>query len=409
MSDLKDLAFTVQQAVDAPSFDSLGRRATRRRTRRRLSIAAAVSAVVAAVLIIGTLPGGGARKVPIAPQPTVSNSDRDGEALIHDPGANVESFVASDSSHWAAAWSRCPNNECSSAAVLSSNGRKVITPVRPGPWATLLVGKEPIAVYGAHLPATVGDDDPTPGEALLLRFADRGAVQTPLRYTAPTRTFEEGELLTDKVMPGEIAVLNLKKSTLRRLDLPNSPDRMSGPQKPVRDDTGRWWFLGGRGPDRILWTDDHGKSWQHELLDAEHSGNWLAVSRNGRTIVATSSSITAGNVTLERLETTKVSTDAGATWRTVSGLPYTVDGKPAALDDGTVLLLGRQPNDVGASLYTISEGQVRTKGTAPQFLWGFASGSEPLYGIANSQPHGALTQVAHSADHGKTWDYLEPR
>ncbi|WP_405055874.1 glycoside hydrolase [Kribbella sp. NBC_01505] len=408
MSDLKDLAFTVQQSVDVPPFESLTRRATHRRNRRRVSVAATVSAVVAAVLIVGTLSGGSSRTLPIAPQPTVSMSDRDGEVLVNNPNSNVESFAATDSTHWAAAWVRCPNNDCASAAVLSSNGRKAYTPVRSGSWATLVADKEPIAVYGPNVPAPVGDDDP-PGDGLLVRLTDQGPVRTALRYLPPTRTWEEGELVTDKVMPGVLVVLNLKKSTLRRLDLPGSADGSTASRSPIQDSTGRWWFLGGRGPDRMLWTDDRGKSWHHEVLDPNHAGTWLAVSGNGRTVVATSTSAMTGDNWLQRLEMLKVSTDAGASWRTVSGLPYAIDGNAAALDDGTVLLPGQQLDEHRTSLYTISGGQVRAKDSGPQFLDGFAGGPGLLYGVVAAQPAGAMDQVALSTDRGKSWDYLEPR
>ncbi|GAA0608994.1 exo-alpha-sialidase [Kribbella sandramycini] len=405
MSDLKDLVFSVQETVDAPPFATLARRASHRRARRRTSLLVAVTAVVATVYLLLNLPGADGSKVPIAPQPSVNTPAPDldnGEDLVRGPGATLLGVAATGPTRWVSSWNACPRSECRFAAALGSEGMMAFAPTRPNPWRTLIVAGDPVALYTSDL--ALEPDHPGWGSAMFVTLNAEGSTQSGLSYASPTATYDSDEVVTDLGQPGLLAVLNLQNSTLRRLEL---PDSVGKPGRPVRDLAGNVYFLGGQANDTIYWTLDRGQTWKHEPLDDRDAGRWLAVSPSGGTIVATSSK--PATDALDRLATTKVSVDGGATWRIVQNTPYGIDGAPVALDDNTVLMAGRSPGAAVSSLYSITDGKVQLIKPAPQVLAGLAGNTMLVYGTTVEKPSATLTRVAFTTDRGQSWSYFTPR
>lgn len=388
MSDLRDLAQSVQHAIDVPPFEKLARRATWRRRRKTAFAAAGVVGIAATIVSLIILPGG-------APQPAAS-PEAEGRALVQGAGAQLETTLMTSPTDWAASWADCTAEPCRYGAVLSRNGQTSYLPVKLQPYVILQVGNEPVAAFGPD-PESPESDWPEPS---LARLTDRGVVQTRLRFVAPSATFTAAEVLTDKFGVKGLEVINLEDSTLRSL-VPASGSGIGFPSAPVRDSTGRWWAL-TTADNRVIWTDD-GTTWQGERLDAANAPGKLAVSPNGRTIAATSLNPFSGN-TFVSIATLTVSTNAGRTWRTV-GKPDGHSAGPITLDDGSVLLLGQQPDDPDRGLYAVTGRQVRRLNDAPD-LTDFTGDDKLLYGLT-IEPMTA--QVAFSTDHGKTWSNFEPR
>ncbi|GAB3934886.1 hypothetical protein GCM10029976_044470 [Kribbella albertanoniae] len=389
MSDLRDLAQSVQQAIDAPPFDKLARRATRRRRRKTAFATAGVIGIVATIVSLVVLPGGSA-------EPAAS-PEEEGRALVQSADAQLQGTLMISENQWAASWADC-RGSCRYGAVLSRNGRSWYLPVKTQPYVLLQVGNEPVAVSGREPMSPAGDRP----EQSLARLTNRGLVRTLLRYVAPTQTFATDEVLTDKFGPESLQVLNLKDSTLRPLTTPPM-DEILSPSAPVRDKTGRWWTLSGRTRIKVAWTDNRGISWRSEPVDVESSPGNLAVSPNGRTTAATSLTPLTGN-TFVSIANLKVSTDAGQSWRLFTK-PGGHSAGPVTLDDGTVLLLGQLPGDPTRGLYTVTGRQVQRLNDAPD-LTNFTGNSNLLYGLT-IEP--MTTKVAFSTDRGTTWNYFEPR
>lgn len=402
MSDLKDLAWSVQEKVDAVPFEHLERRGVRRRHRRRALVAAAAASVVvlAAVLPWGSQLNG--EEPPIAPSvaPLPQGSDPGGEALVRSATADISMVKIASPTRWAATWSDC-KSWCTYAAVLSRDGVKATAPVRSMYYNTLQLGDEVMAVAGPE-GEKLSADDPTWSKSVLFRLTDDGPKQSVLRYVEPSSTFHSGEVLINSIAEGRLVVLNPDESTVRPLELPGVEMAWT----PTRDSTGRWWIVGGQlgntARSDIYWTDDGGKHWNQSLLDPDNPGMALAVSPNGRTIVATSFVEPK-----EQIATMKLSTDRGATWTTVTTPPWVRAAGPVVFDDGTVMMIGKTEADPVDVLHRIVDGQVLPVEGTRDRLYDLETDGSLLYGIANEDP--INKRVATSTDRGKTWQFFEPR
>jgi hypothetical protein len=418
MSELKELFWAVQETVEPVPFEQLERRGVRRR-RRRQALAGAGAAVATTVAVLAALlPFGGKAGTeqlpPVAP-PTASvpgsiepilppdGIDQAAQAVVRAKDAEVRSILLATPSRWAASWASCSTNPCKFAAVLSRDGAKVTAPVRRMKYTTLQTGDEAIAMAGPSGESFTARD-PSWSQAVLVRLTAQGKVQTPLRYAKPTRTFSAGEILIDRVVVGaELVVLNLADSTLRKLDVPG----LTQPHSPVRDSTGRWWVVAGEPGSgmrsQIAWTDDGGGSWQQTVLDPGDPASTIAVSQDGRTIVATS---WIDGATFEAIGTLKMSTDRGANWTTVTDKPWAREGGPVAFNDGTALMLGRSRDGVVA-LYPLDDQPGQTLLTGHDGLDDLTGDGKLLYGPVLTGT--TTTKVATSTDRGKTWHEFEPR
>ncbi len=355
MSELKDLTWAVQDSVRAPAFLTLTYRARRRRKRR-----AAVAVLAAAAVMLGVvLPISRIENLPVAAQTTYPSgngvtfsggSDAPGEQLVSNPEAGIDSLAVIDRNRWMSVWAVCLPS-CKYSAVVKWDGVKVALPVRSRPYEILRRGDELILVGG---PALGTEDDRSWADSFLVRCTEAGPVRTPLRYARPSQTFApKDEVLSRGLTPGTVDVVNVEKSTLRRL----RPDGIRFPASPLRDDSGRWWMVDDIGGSRILWTDD-GKTWARTELDSSMAAGFLAVSRNGRTIMAGSRQATPSGP--GRLGLLKMSTDAGASWRTIA-LPKTLftEGS-AAFSDGSALLLGHDYEGWNNHFYRVHDGKAAT-------------------------------------------------
>ncbi|WP_433166221.1 hypothetical protein [Kribbella sp. CA-247076] len=395
MSELKDLAWAVQETIDPLPFEQLERRGVRRRRRRQALVAAgaATAVVLAAVVPWGTRPG---TEPPIAPSmpPLVNASDPAGEALVRGTNAEVASVTVASPKRWGATWSAC-DSWCTYAAVLQRGDQKATTPVGTSYWVTVQVGNEVVALGrpGDERPT---EDDPASPKTVMFRLTDRGPRSTALRTVTASSTFERDEILSDDIMPGRLAVLDPEESTVRPLVV----EGLETVGEAVRDSTGRWWVLGGQGGDAprtdILWTDDGGKTWEQTLLDPDRQGSTLEVSPDGHTLLATTS--TADEVMIVRM-----STDRGATWHPVQS-PTWVKGTPAVpFDDQAALLLGTPRQTPTARLYAIHEFRPILLDDTPPRLTDLARSDDLIYGPT------ADKRVATTLDRGSTWRFFEPR
>jgi hypothetical protein len=157
----------------------------------------------------------------------------------------------------------------------------------------------------------------------------------------------------------------------------------------------------------IAWTDD-GKTWNSTMLDPLNRAGSLAVSRDGRTIVATS---TEGAGAAEPVVTMKLSTDAGAHWRKVpQGNLWGREAGPVAFNNGTALLTAvafTGGKDV-RGLYTIGSDGIRRPPLAAPDLIDLSTAGDLAFGpLGKTGP--SRTKVATSTDHGRTWQSFEPR
>ncbi|GAA1698225.1 hypothetical protein GCM10009745_50740 [Kribbella yunnanensis] len=402
MSDLKDLAFTVQSAVDAPAFETLARKAVHRRNRRRVSVAAAISTVVAAILLVTTV-NPHSNDAPITPEPTrtpaptAPGSDKKGQAFAYDSTARLNSTVLTSPTRWAASWSHCPSQgaECEFTAVLGLHGRVAFAPVQSQMYMLLRSRDEPMLAS----PPTQGTTENW-SDGALIRLTERGVVRTRLRHVAASQTFQDDEILTDEW--GTISVINPKTSTMRDLTFPTEVDA-SLARGLTRDNTGRWWLLSGGIRSNILWSEDRGKTWQQAPLDPDHDAADLSVSPNGKTVVATS---TVDESNPQALATMKVSTDAGKTWTVVTERPAESRGGPIAYDDGTVIMFGPAAGDTGVARYRITGNRSQQLGFGPGESAGLATTNQLTYAL---DLRGGQTRVGISSDRGGSWSYFEPR
>ncbi|TCC64355.1 hypothetical protein E0H73_08070 [Kribbella pittospori] len=395
MSELKDLAWSVQEVVEPPVFEQLERRGVRRRHRKQLVVAATVAAAMVAAVLFAVLPSGSSPSPdrPVAP-PTAPFAWN-----------NVASPALVSPTRWAAGWDDCSTPPvCRYAAVVNRDGKKATAPVRSVPYATFRSGDEVIAVSGPE------GERLTPGDqswsrTVLLRSTSRGVVQTALRYAAPTRTIRAGEILTDQILGGRLVVLNPADSTLRPFEIPGLQTAWST----ARDETGRWWVVGGvlgeefggtpgsASRSDIYWSDDDGKNWQQALLHPDQPGSTLSVSPDGRTIVAVSANA-------EEIATVRMSTDRGAHWATVQTPQWSKGVYPVAFDDGTAVALGQPADHPTPELYTLSDGHARLVNGVPDLLTYLAGDEQLMYGPQDQ--NGVATRAAVSTDRGKTWSFV---
>jgi hypothetical protein len=415
MSELKDLSWSVQETVEPVPFEQLERRAVRRRRRRHVIVgigaAAATAAAILAVLV--PLDNGGTGEPPIAPIPTQRVPSAPGvspdqaaetkaaEQLVAAPAAQVNWIRMATPDNWAAAWVNCGQEPCHYAAVLKRGSARAVAPVRDQPYAVLQAGDEAIAVGGPTGGFGLTPEDRSWAQAVMVRLTDRGRVETRLHYAKPTKTFSANEILTDQ-LTDDLVVLNLENATLRRLELPVGFAKSSSP---VRDDTGRWWLVGSEGlQSDIGWTGDGGATWTTEVLDLDRAGSRIAVSANGRTVLANSQNDAA---TLESIGRLRMSTDAGSQWQTVKNAPWARGGGPVAFNDGTALMIGTALDGSNA-LYAIDSSGVATKVPGlPGMLTDLSGDGKLLYGPVLQ----GMTQkkVATSTDRGQSWQQFEPR
>jgi hypothetical protein len=317
---------------------------------------------------------------------------KDGSAVVKAPSAQVRSIVMASPNRWAAGWADCAGRPtCRYSAVIDRDGDKAIAPEWPVPYVPLRAGGDAIAVAPPPEGTLTGD------ATLLFRLTYDGPVTSKLRPAAPTQTFQSGEILTDRIVPGAIVVVNLEQSTVRMLQTPGS-------RSPVCDISGRCWMLTGIGRTDIVWTDDGGKTWDSAPLDEKNQRGRLAVSPDGRTLVATAVSI---DDAIETVTTMRISTDRGVNWTTVEHTPWRLNAAPVAFDDGTAVLLGGRPGGSTPQLYRISEGAARPDRGSPGILTDLAGNADLLYSPVTSKRR--AVQVAVSTDHGTTWKSFQPR
>ncbi|MFF1818419.1 hypothetical protein ACFVWG_14050 [Kribbella sp. NPDC058245] len=418
MSELKELAWAVHDSVHAPAFLSLTYR-VRRRRRRRVALVVATAAVLA--LVIG-LPISRLENTQVAAQSSYvpgdgvsysPGSDAVGESLVADPESELSSVAVIDPNRWMSAWSSCLPS-CRYSAVVKWDGVKVAMPVRSTPYQVLRRGDELILLGRPQLGTA---EDVTWPDSFLVRFTENGPVRTVLRYARPSKTFSTTkEVLTDSLAPGALDVVNVERSTLRRLQPVGSLYSTS----PVRDDSGRWWILDDAGGSRVRWTDD-GKNWQQTTLDESIGSGFLAVSRNGRTLLAGSVLPTPDGPA--RIGVLKMSTNGGTDWRTIPTPPGLRADSPAAFNDGTALLLSGDGGEQRRQLLRIQD----NKPTAlpANKLWRSSTTTAPLSDLRGDENllsavlwAGYNPDLDHppfpwsvivSTDQGKTWSSFVPR
>jgi hypothetical protein len=351
-------------------------------------VAATTSVVLATVVWITGLSGPDDPPIAVLPASAV----KDGSAVVTAASAQLRSVAMVTRNRWAAGWAECATGpQCRYSAVIDRDGVKAIAPEWPVPYATLRSGDEAIAVAPPTEGTLTGD------ATVLFRMTYDGPVTSRLNYVLPTRTFRSGEILTDRIVPGRIVIVNLEDSTVRMLETPEA-------RSPVCDTGGRCWALTGIGRTDIVWTDDGGATWGSAPLDTKNQRGRLAVSPDGKTLVATA--VTIGNLS-ETVSTMRISTDRGAHWTTVRDTPWSLNAGPVALNDGTALVLGGRSGDPTPHLYRISDDVARPDPGSPGVLAHLAGDAHLLYGPEVSKRH--TTRLAVSTDAGKTWEYFEPR
>ncbi|MEU4196114.1 sialidase family protein [Kribbella sp. NPDC026611] len=351
-------------------------------------LAATTSVVLAVVLLVtgGTVPG----QSPDVVAPVAAG--RDGIGVLHADRAQVQSFSMVSKDRWAAGWSDCMTGPtCRYAAVVDLDGDKAVAPEWPVPYATLQAGHEAIAIAPPREGTLNGDS------TMMFRLTYDGPVLTRMRYLLPTSTYSPGEILTDRIVPGRIVIVNPAESSVRMLET-------RGTRSPVCDSTGRCWLLGGIGRTIMYWSDDRGKSWASTPLDEHNQLGHLTVSPDGRTLITTS--VTVGDLG-QSVGSMRMSTDRGTHWTTVQGTPPGLNTPPLAFNDGTGLMLGGRPGDNRPRLYRIKAGVATLDPGLPGDLASLSGDASLLYGF--EVPKRRTTQVAFSTDQGTTWTHFAPR
>lgn len=354
-----------------------------------VGIAAAMTSVVLATVVwINGRTGTGDAPTAILPAAAV----KDGSSVVNAASAQVRSITMVTRNRWAAGWADCATGpRCRYSAVIDRDGDKVVAPEWPVPYVTLRAGDEAIAVGPPREGTLTGDT------TMLFRLTYDGPVASRLRYLLPTRTFQRGEILTDRIVPGRIVVVNPEDWTVRMLQTP-------GTRSPVCDTTGRCWMLAGIGRTDIVWTDDGGSTWQSAPLDGTNQRGRLTVSPDGRTLVATSVDIDNRSETVASI---RLSTDRGATWTMVRQAPQNLNAAPVAFDDGTAVMLGARSGHSTPQLYRITTEGAEPEPGAPGAFSHLTGDTKLLYGPRISDER--ATQVAISTDRGTTWQNLDPR
>jgi len=420
MSDLKNLSWSVQETVEPVPFEEIQHRGVRRRHRRQALAGLGVATATTVAVLAALLPFGDKARLdgpPVATVPTAKPSPGqispitppvDAQNVIRAADADVQTILMATPTRWVASWASCSKEPCRYAAVLSRDGATATTPVRQDPYITLQAGDEAIAVAG---PSRKDSDW---GRSLLVRLTAAGKSETALDVIKASSTFSADEILTNRLDPsGAVMVLNLQDATVRPLELAPGHE---GAKSPVRDSTGRWWLVIGQSQSGsrsdLAWTDDGGKYWNQALIDPDNPGSTVAVSQDGRTIVASS---WMDGATFEAIGTMVMSTDAGATWKKVTDKPWARGGGPVAFNDGTAVMLGLTTADLSPSLYVIAgDGRSTLRNGVPDQLDDIAGDGRLLYGRRVQNPHTTMigthaTMVATSTDRGETWSQFEPR
>jgi hypothetical protein len=391
MSELKELSWDVQETIQPLPFEALERRGIRRRHRRQALTGAGVVAAVTIAILAAVLPLGnvtGTEKPPTAGSPASIPVDQAAEKLISNKKSGAFAIAFGTPTRWASAWSSPqPGYTFNSAAVLSRDGVRTTAPVRKNSYVVLRVGDEALAL---SMPTSMKGSDPSWAQSVMVRLTDQGRVEKTLRWAPPTSEFDDGDVL---LAYGTLRALNPETGTLREVKIPG----IDNAYQPYRDATGRWWLVGAKnsGVGNILWTDDHGKTWDRSVISQGRMGGRLGVSPNGKTLVAIPGSKpgTTGDLVPLRL-----STDRGEHWTTVATRNSPYLQSPVAFDNGT-----------GLALYQGKERELLRPGagaafTPPADLGELEAVGEFVYGM---QYNGS--QAITSADHGKTWKYFEPR
>jgi hypothetical protein len=393
MSELKELSWAVQEAVQPLPFEELERRGLRRRHRNQALAGTGVAAAVTIAVLAALLPFGnvtGTEKPPAAAQTVPIAIDKAAESLVRGP-ARLSEVVFATPTSWVASWDGSTGEKQRYAAVLTRDGVRTTTPVRAMWFSALKIGDDPVAVSG---PAGAGGkDDPTWAQALMVRLTAHGKVEKKLRWAAPTTTFGPNEILTYEVIHDHVPlILNPDDGTLRGLVVPGT----NYVAAIAHDGTGRWWLTGGQHDKEsyVFWTDDGGKNWGKALVDPTESVGDLGVSANGGTAVT---------FTLGRSSDGKVrvltTTDHAKTWSAGARRERTWSRAPVALNDGRALLIEQQK-------LVLLDG--RTIGTAPKNASALRGDDSLLY-VAIEPPDGQPSAIATSTDLGKTWKTFEPR
>lgn len=413
MSELKDLAWSVQEQVEPTPFETIHQKGTRRRHRKQLVAVAGVAAATAAAVLVVTLPtslpkGDNAPPpiitqptTPIVTQPTTPAPDHStnpaGEALIRSADAIVERALFATPSSWIATWSDCEPQPCQYAARIQRDGKSVATAVSDSWFDLVQQGDD---VYGLITPDQnpLAAADPAWAKSRLASLTGKGLEERRLRMATATSTFGPDEVLVGE---GSLRVLNVRTATLRNLTLP--ADLGEG-YSPVQGPKGRWWITATEEngkPWQIAWTDDGGKTWQrHTVSDGGLPGR-VAVSHDGRTVAATSRQ---DGATFEAIGSVVISTDSGVTWRTVQDTPWARMGGPVPFDDGTAALLGIQPeSNAKPTGYLIDTDAKARKADGWPKLDDLDGDGKFLYGKTG------LTSLAISNDRGDTWRTMTPR
>jgi hypothetical protein len=392
MSELKELSWEVQETVRPLPFEAMERRGIRRRHRRQALtgaglVAAVTIAVLAAVLPLGNATG--TEKPPTAGTPASIPVDQTAEKLIHDKTSGFAGIAFATPTRWASAWmSPQPGYTWNYAAVLSRDGVRTTAPVRKNQYAVLAAGDEVLAL---SMPTSMKGSDPTWAQSVMVRLTDKGRIEKKLRWAPPTSEFGDGDVL---LAYGTLRALNLETGTLREVKIPG----VDNADQPQLDSTGRWWLVGARnsGVGNIYWTDDHGKTWDHSVISPGRMRGRLAVSPDGKTLVAIPGS--KPGPTADDLVPLRLSTDRGEHWTTVATRNSTYLQSPVAFNNGTGLALYQDQN---RELLRPGAGAAFTPPTDLGELEGVG---EFVYGM---QYNG--NQAITSTDHGKTWKYFEAR
>jgi len=394
MSELKELAWTVQEGVRPLPFEELRRRGVRRRHRRQALTGAGIALVAAVAFLAALLPGNSRDGL----EPPVATPS--GATVITAADATLEDFAASAGNFWGSTWSSCTPTPCRYAARLNIAGLTADTPITDRPIAVMPTANETIAVLppkASPLSAT----DPTWKQSFVMQLSDGGRVLRPLQYAAPTSTFSSGEILGQLTGTEEVTVLNTFEMSLRTLRLPADLRR---PRLPVRgiSDVDRWWLIADApgGGTQIAWTADGGHSSQrHKVAGSRPTDGAGAVSTSsfdGRATVAVTKAADGSTRTMER------SLDAGRSWQQIADPPARISGA-MPFSDGTTIIIGRRPGDARSTTYVLdTEGRI-TRGAAAPSVAALSGYGTYLYGLDS------VSTVALSRDWGTTWDSFEPR
>jgi len=315
--DFHDLRERVASGLTLPAFDELVRRARRRRASLRASWAGGIAAVVAAAALgVSAWPGADQDTGPAVPSPpptTVTTPSRPPSPFPPD----LFKLAYASPERAAAVW----NTPAGWAVVTTSDGWRTTHLVRTGP---------PKA-YPIPQPLADGSFVVTPGkcgdEPYLIQPDD--AIARLRIDTSASTTLDGDHVLVGYVCDPtprsvDVGVLDPGSGVIRPLaPTPGLPER----DEALVDDAGRIWVLGlGRRPRpqalepvMVAWSDDGGQSWRRATVPLDGKrlvGRALAVGDDGQVAALVT------NHALTRVEAVFVTTDNGATWRTISAVPF---------------------------------------------------------------------------------------